>query len=170
VGREKTQRIARNAIIVVVLLASAIAIVSYAVHPQNVALHKLAVSDGALFDTKPAGAVNGRIYEKFGFHSEARDSPWLIVDLGRVYAIDGVRVYGRHDCCFDESVPMAVELSSDAATFNELAMRTEPFDQIDPWYIRPEQPAKARFVRVRSLKKTFLVLAELEVYGKPAAP
>jgi hypothetical protein len=162
------RRMVRATVVIVVLLASAVAIARFLIRPENVALHKLATSATTAFNTKPSGAVNGRIYEQYGFHSDNEASPWLRIDLGKPYDLTRIRVHGRHDCCFDQSIPMAVELSLDGENFTTLAERHEAFDQLDPWDIDPDQPARARYIRVRTLKKGLLVLTEVEAYGKPA--
>jgi hypothetical protein len=162
------RRVIRNAVIVVGLLASVSAIVSYVVRPKNIARDKPAIASSIGFDTKPSGAVNGRIYEQFGFHSNAEAAPWLRIDLESAYDITRIRVYGRHDCCFDQSIPMAVELSNDGQNFTGIAERRTPFDQLDPWEIVPVRPIRARYVRVRALNNTVLVLSEVEVYGNAA--
>lgn len=166
--REARRSALRNVIVIAGLLASVVAIASYVVRPKNIALHKHATGPSVAFDAPPSGAVNGRIYENFGYHSDHDPSPWLRIDLGGVYDITRIRVFGRHDCCFSQSIPMVVELSKDGSDFTTLAERTQPFDQIDPWEIVPDQPARARYVQVRKTSKGLLVLAEVEVYGHPA--
>jgi hypothetical protein len=165
-ARQKTVRTLQRAAILLVLVSCVTALSVTVLPPKNIALHKPATSSSVAFDTKPAGAVNGKVYEPFGFHSDTEDSPWLRIDLGRKYTITEARVYGRHDCCFDQSVPMLFEGSDDGETFRLIAERKDPFDQVRPWVILPGS-ARARFVRLRSTKKTPLVLAEVELNGKP---
>jgi hypothetical protein len=164
--RATRRRVVRNVVIVAGLLASVVAIATYVVRPENIARDKPAIASSVGFNTKPSGAVNGRIYEQFGFHSNAEASPWLRIDLEKAYDLTRIRVFGRHDCCFEQSIPIAVELSNDGQNFTSLAERDTPFDQLDPWEIVPETPVRARFLRVRALKTPLLVLTEVEAYGK----
>lgn len=131
-------------------------------HPQNLARHKSVQSSSAAYDTRPSGAVDGIRYGQLGFHSGSEHAPWLVVDLERVTAVREVRVYGRADCCFDQSVPLALETSNDGVTFNEVARRTKPFTQYEPWIVR--LATSARFVRLRTHRQSVLVLSELEIY------
>jgi hypothetical protein len=80
--------------------------------------------------------------------------------------LERVEAYGRADCCFDQSVPLAFEVSLDGKKYRRISERTELFTQSNPWVI-PGQGEIARFVRFRTLRKTYLVLAEVEVYGRP---
>ncbi|HEX4338003.1 MAG TPA: discoidin domain-containing protein [Polyangiaceae bacterium] len=162
---QKRRRTVRNALIVAGLVASLGAIAVEFVRPENIALHRPTKASSHALGTRPSGAVNGRIYEQYGFHSEKESSAWWRVDLEQTYAVTRIRVYGRHDCCFDQSIPMVVEVSNDGDHFHQIAGRVEAFDQLEPWEITPDEPVKTRFIRVRSLKDTNLVLTEVEVYG-----
>jgi len=166
--QQKRTLFVRRAVVAVGLLGSLAAIVATLISPENIALHKPATSATTAFDTRPSGAVNGRIYEQYGFHSDTQESPWLRIDLERTYDITRIRVHGRHDCCLGQSMPMVVELSFDGEKFHKIASRSAPFDQLDPWEINLEEPARGRYLRIRSRKKTVLVLTEVEAYGKPS--
>ena len=72
---------------------------------------------------------------------------------------------GRGDCCFDQSIPLAIEVSDDGVTYREMARRTSPFSQKEPWVVALPRVA-ARFVRLRTLRHSVLVVSELEVYGR----
>jgi hypothetical protein len=158
------RRLARNVLVGVVVLAALAVIVMTAVSPENIALHKRSTSSSAEFHTSPAGVVDGHAYEPLGFHSAEENSPWLRIDLGRPFDLTRVRVFGRHDCCFEQSIPLAVETSMDGDKFTVVATRTEAFDQIDPWEINLDSP-RARFLRVRHLGRGLLVLAEVQAFG-----
>jgi hypothetical protein len=49
--------------------------------------------------------------------------------------------------------------------YTKVAGRTEPFSQSDPW-VANTGAAVARFVWLRSERRAYLVLSEVEVYGK----
>jgi hypothetical protein len=136
--------------------------------PPNLALGRPAVASSVAWATTPAGAVDGVRYGWLGFHSAGPGSEWWSVDLGQAYALERVAVYGRADCCFDQSVPLGFEVSLDGKKYRRIAARTAAFSQSDPWLIAG-QGAVARFVRFRTLRKTQLVLGEVEVYGRATA-
>jgi hypothetical protein len=135
------------------------------VTPRNLALHCDVRASSESYSTTAAGAVDGIRYGQLGFHSAEESHPWLQLDLGRRYAISRVAAYGRADCCFDQSTPLAFEVSDDGVTYSQVAQRDEPFSQPDPWVIKPRQ-LTARFVRFQTLRRSFLVLSEVEVYGR----
>jgi hypothetical protein len=133
--------------------------------PRNRAFGHPVKSSSAAFGTAPAGAVDGDDTAPFGFHSELEESPWLRIDLGGAYRVTKVRVSGRGDCCFDQSIPLALEASSDGTTFHKIAERTEPFGQIDPWVLTGVE-FDARYVRLKTQRRSVLVLSEVEVFGR----
>jgi hypothetical protein len=133
--------------------------------PPNLALGRKAVASSAAWSTTPGAAVDGIRYgSQLGFHSAEEDGPWLAIDLGKAYALTRVAAYGRGDCCFDQSVPLAFEVSDDGAVYRQMDKRESRFSQSDPWVIRPEHVI-ARYVRFRTLRRSYLVLSEVEVYG-----
>jgi hypothetical protein len=121
-------------------------------------------SGGAMFSTLPAGAVDGSKSGQYGYHSVLEDSPWLSIDLGKRYALTSVKVYGRGDGYYDQSIPLALEVSDDGTTYRQIAERAEPFSASDPWVIKPAGVV-TQYVRLHTLRKSYLVLGEVEVYG-----
>jgi hypothetical protein len=132
----------------------------------NLARQASVTSSSRDFDTRPENVTDGYRYGQLGFHSAVEKSAWLELDLGRPQVITRVQAYGRGDCCFDQSVPLALEVSDDGADYRRVAVLKRPFTQYDPWVIRP-QALVARFVRFRTLRRAPLVLSEVEVYGHP---
>jgi hypothetical protein len=114
--------------------------------------------------TTGAGVVDGVKNGKFGFHSDLDDSPWVSIDLGRTFAISKVEVFGRGDGPFDQSVPLALEVSDDGTSYQQIALRGEAFSEYDPWIVRPIAVV-TRHVRLRTLRRAVLVLSEVEIYG-----
>lgn len=95
----------------------------------------------------------------FFFHTQLEDSPWVEFDLQRVETFSSVRVVNRLDCCQDRAHPLVIEASRDQKTWTEVARRTQG---ITEW--RAEFPTQsARWVRVRSLKKTMLHLKSVRI-------
>jgi hypothetical protein len=163
----KTKRAIRLVVSGAAALAALVYGVVWAFSSPNVALRRPVTSSSQSYDTTPDGAVDGRAYGQLGFHSANEDSPWLAIDLGRPYKISRVKVYGRGDCCFDQSVPLALEASDDGVTYRKVDERTESFSQFDPWVARP-RGVVARFIRLQTMRHSFLVTSEVEVYGRPA--
>jgi hypothetical protein len=158
-------RVGRQTAAAVCGLVLAVGLGRWIALPGNLALHRLAISSSTAFDTVPAGAVDGTKNGRFGFHSGEEDSPWLSIDLGAPRHIETVKVFGRGDCCFDQSVPLALETSDDGNSFRKLAERTNKFSETDPWVIEPG-PFVTRVLRLRTERRSFLVLSEVEVYGE----
>jgi hypothetical protein len=119
----------------------------------------------ASYGTTAAGATDGDRSTSYGFHSVENDAPWLSIDLGQRILIDRVKVFGRSDCCFDQSIPIVLEISDDGVNYREVATRTENFSDYSPWVV-PCQGAAARYVKLRVQRRTYLVVNEVEVYGK----
>jgi hypothetical protein len=131
---------------------------------KNLAASRPATSSSVALSTTPDGAVDGSKNGRSGFHSAEEDSPWWSVDLGEPFVLTRIRVFGRDDCCFDQSVPLALEVSDDGSTYRKVTERTQPFSQADPWVVTPQEVV-ARYLRLRTLRKSYLVLGEVEVNG-----
>jgi hypothetical protein len=158
--------LARLSRIVLALAAGAFLVRWLATHaplPGNIALNKFARSTTPAYDTAPQGAVDGKKDGRFGFHSAEESFPWLTIDLGRRHHIASIKVFGRGDCCFDQSVPLALEASDDGDSFHIVDERWTPFRESDPWVLSPEGLV-TRFLRLKVKRTSVLVLSEVEVY------
>jgi hypothetical protein len=113
----------------------------------------------------PSAVVDGVKDGRFGFHSVEQDPAWLAIDLGGPCAIRRVKVYGRGDCCHDQSIPLALEASDDGVAYTVIAERSKPFSEEEPWIVRLRDPVRARFLRLRTERRTYLVLSEVEAFG-----
>jgi hypothetical protein len=133
--------------------------------PKNLALGKTAVASSYLFSTAASGAVDGSRSGQYGYHSQLEESPWLSIDLGRAFSITKVKVFGRTDGYYDQSIPLILEVSDAGADYREVASRTETFSDYDPWVIKLAPPIVTRFLRLRTARRSYLVLGEVEVYG-----
>ena len=132
--------------------------------PKNLARHRPALSASRLFDTVPEAAVDGDTFTSFGFHSGLEDSPWLSIDLGQTYRLSKVKVYGRGDCCYDQSIPLlALEISENGVDFREIWRSAHP--SFPDLHLGTRGFCEARFVRLRTKRCLDLVLTEVEVYG-----
>jgi len=135
--------------------------------PTNIALHKRTiVSSNQANTTAPEGGLtDGSNGEPYGAHTAFEDNPWVRVDLGDVYQLKKIKIFNRTDCCFDEHLPLTLEISENEVSFSELDRRTTSFSQWSPWVFFPEGK-RARYIQVRGAKGKFVVLSELEAYGK----
>lgn len=93
------------------------------------------------------------------FHTNHEPSPWVQFDLGDGASFSSVEVANRRDCCSDRASFLVVEVSPDGARWTEIATRSGDFTT---WTARfPRQ--QARYVRVRSLKQTWLHFERVSV-------
>jgi hypothetical protein len=160
-------RFFRWAIAIVGCAVLLVLIVVRIVTPKNLALDKPASASSVTLSTLAAGAVDGSKNGTFGFHSQLEESPWLSIDLGRAFALTRIKVFGRGDGPYDQSIPLALEVSDDGVTYQEIALRNEPFSESSPWIV-DAGGVVTRFLRLKARRTTFLVLSEVEVNG--AAP
>jgi hypothetical protein len=162
----KTARMVRVLVGAGVALALLVNIGMRLFSPKNLALDKPAVASSYMFSTAASGAVDGSRSGTYGYHSQLEDSPWLSIDLGREFSIQRVEVFGRTDGHYDQSVPITLEVSDDATNYGEIAVRAEPFSDYDPWVVKLAPPRVTRYLRLRTTRRSYLVLGEVEVYGK----
>jgi hypothetical protein len=163
----KLLRTGRVTVLAVAVLALPLGAAAWSRVPTNLALNKPVTASSRSQETNPEGVVDGRLYGRFGFHSATEDRPWVVIDLGQVHHITDAQVFGRHDCCFTQSVPLAFEVSVDGKEYRSLATKKDAFVSLEPWIIA-DTNASARYVRLRTInKKSNLVLTEVIVNGRP---
>lgn len=97
---------------------------------------------------------------RYFFHTREEKEPWLEFDLERERSVKSVKIANRNDCaeCPDRAVPLVVEISNDRETWNEIGRKEKSFQD---WDLKIDQ--KARWVRFRSLKKTFLHFRQVRI-------
>jgi F5/8 type C domain len=165
--RTASRRRLFDGVLIGVVLAGGVAMgIAWARSSPNVALHKSVAASSVAFDTTPDGVVDGLIYGQLGFHSTEEESPWVAIDLGARHAIDRVEIFGRSDCCYDQSLPLVAEISDDGVSYRDVGTRNDPLRPFDPWALDLGL-AGARFVRVRTPRVAYLVLSEVRVFGHP---
>lgn len=130
--------------------------------PPNLALKRPVEAAPAGFATEASEAVDGIRFGAIGYHSEG-NSPWLRVDLEGEHTVRRVALYGRGDCCFGASLPLTVEGSRDGSSYEVLGQITEPFKPFRPSVLQL-QPKSVRYLRLRSPRRSPLMIAEVEVY------
>jgi hypothetical protein len=147
------------------LLAAAVLALGTRPRSPNVALrHPVTASGLDPRSPDPAALVDGEPFGAFGVRTALDRSPWVMVDLGSVYAIDEVVVYHRGDGNVDDGLPLVVEASLDAQAFSALGRRAERFTQDEPFRLDAHR-ARGRYVRVRLDRPGYLALTEIEVHG-----
>lgn len=163
----KIRRVARIAVAAIGTVALLVFVGVRLFAPKSIARGKPAQASSVIVPTAPAsGAVDGEKNGSFGFHSTLEDSPWLSIDLGQDISITKIKVFGRGDSDFGQSVPLALEVSEDGTDYREIARRADPFSEQDPWVITAA-PFVTRFLRLHTLRHSYLVLSEVEVFGNP---
>lgn len=161
----KWARIFRIGITAAATVALLVMLVIRLLTPKNIALGRSVTASSAGFSTAAVGAVDGSKTGGYGFHSSLEDSPWLSIDLGRNFAITKVRVFGRGDSGpYDQSIPLALEVSDDGTNYQQIALRSEPFSEYEPWIVQPGARV-ARYLRLKTMRSSYLVLSEVEVNG-----
>lgn len=94
------------------------------------------------------------------FHTTEEENPWLQFDLGALHSVSRVELTNRSDCCNERAVPLSVEVSTDGNNFVSVARRDAGFVTWDARF-----PAvKARWVRLRVLKKTYFHLNGVRIF------
>jgi hypothetical protein len=130
---------------------------------QNLALHKPVRMSTVLLGS-PEAVVNGFIeWGSYGVHSRSVGPAWVQIDLEGTFSLGEVRVFGRGDGYYSDSVaPIAVELSGDGRTFTRAAVCDPVVTQVSPCRAKLGGAA-ARYVRLSH--PSHLVLSEVEVFG-----
>jgi F5/8 type C domain len=163
----KIARFMRLAIAVLVALGLLTWIGIKIFSPKNYALNRPATASSVhpAYGAPAPGANDGSKSGRFDFCSAEEELPWWMVDMQKPVNIGLIKVFGRGDCCYDQSVPLALEVSDDGTTFRQIADRTTSFSEANPWVIRPDG-VTARFIRLRTQRRSVLVLSEVEVYAR----
>ncbi|XP_061186886.1 fucolectin-7-like [Saccostrea echinata] len=89
---------ARSMLLILVLVCVAeIKVVAFHDHFRNVAYGKHAIQSSSHPKFPASKAVNGLLSD-FS-HTEKERSPWLRIDLGRIYEIHQIEIFARKSCC-----------------------------------------------------------------------
>lgn len=92
-------------------------------------------------------------------------NPWWIIDLQAPKLLGSVTIVNRTDCCPDRAVPLVLELSADGQNWREVARRVDTFRTWKPSFA----PSKARYVRLRALRRTLLHFKDVRIHAAPGA-
>jgi hypothetical protein len=127
-----------------------------------------------------AGAVDGIINGKWGFHTADEEKPWWQLDLGRPTAIDRVVLYNRTDLA-ERTARIMVLLSDDGKAFHQVYQHDGTvfygFSDKKPLVVALHG-RQGRYLRLQLPGRSYFHLDEVEVYaagdrqniahGKPA--
>lgn len=134
-------------------------------------------SRGVTVESDASNALDGDISQHYKFHTDVEDSPWWMVDLDLPHEITEIRVYNRMDTGNDEVRNRAslikIEVGESLDAFVEVYRSSGAlaFGGIDgfPLIWTAFSSIKARYVRIVSLKRTFLHLNQVQIFGRVIA-
>ncbi len=93
------------------------------------------------------------------FHTNDDNEPWVQIDLGKEQEFSLIEIVNRRDFGPDRAIPLAVEVSNDGQHWREVARQKTTFTV---WTTRIA-PTRARYVRAKALRKTWLHLERVTV-------
>lgn len=111
--------------------------------------------------TPGSHVVDGNMTGIF-FHTSEEANPWVEFDLQKPTRVKSVFVKNRTDCCSERAVPLVVEVSNDRNQWTEVARRNEDFRTWNAEFA----PREARYVRLRTLRKTWLHLEKVQIHDR----
>lgn len=149
--RRRRSRVAFTAGLLAVCLAVLVSAVVSMVTPTDLAAGKPWRTSSSL-----SAAYSAKIF----FHTNEEMNPWFEIDLGEIKSVSRLYVKNRADARWERAVPLIVELSNDRSTWQAVAKRESPFAIWEPSFA----PSKARYVRLRVPRVTFLHLEQVKVY------
>lgn len=123
----------------------------------------------------PLGAVSGVKTGRFGFHTEAEDNPWWMLDLGKTYEVDRIVVYNRGDGAQERARHLSIFVcEAEEKPWQEVYRAENVFgglsDDRAPLTIDfGSWPKSVRFVKISLNGRNYLHLDEVEVYGRDRA-
>ncbi len=113
-----------------------------------------------------AGAVDGQIRGRFGFHTDQQDDPFWQVDLGDDYELGRVVIYSPH--VPERAARLRVLLSVDGQRWRQVYQHEDrPLAALDgsqPLTV-PLAKRRARFVRLQVPGRTWLHLDQVQVFA-----
>jgi hypothetical protein len=159
VGRALVQRWMRT-LLGVVLLASVLfgALALYSAHSRAPNL-----AQGKPWQTSSSNqSVPTAQRNEYFFHTLDEDSPWVELDLQRPAEFSVVEVVNRRDCCPERAAPAVIEVSMDRKRWKEVSRRNDSYSVWEAHFA----PVRARYVRVRVIRRSILHLAEVAVRAR----
>jgi hypothetical protein len=164
VGSLLLQRAVRSfffALLTVAVIVGGIVAVQRLTAKPDLAAGKPWRASSALDKCKPQEHYCASARTDIFFCTIEEPNPWVEIDLGQATTFSEIEVVNRSDCCPDRAVPLAAEVSLDQSTWREVARRQDTFSV---WRAK-FAPQKARYVRLRALRRTILHLEKVSVRG-----
>ena len=125
----------------------------------NLARGKTWRASSTLIACRPIEKGGCPLREGVFFHTKEEMNPWIEYDLGRVDSFSRVVVENARDGLHMRAVPLIAEVGDDQESWREIARITTNFDE----WATSFPPVKARYVRFRVPKLSYLHLARIEI-------
>jgi hypothetical protein len=145
------------------VLGGLVALLAFALMPPegpDLAAGKRWEASSAYVGYAVSGIKPARATEPALFCTNEDDQPWWSLDMGAASSIGSVTIVNRADCCIERAPPLVVEVSVDGKKWREVARTTEAFRTWRPKF----RATTARFVRLRSLRRTYLHMKDVRVH------
>ncbi|QEH96141.1 discoidin domain-containing protein [Gluconobacter thailandicus] len=127
-------------------------------------------SAGTTTQEDSARAVRDHVPEFYAFHTDLENNPWWKIDLENIYKIEEIRIYNRIDRDSERGLRFAIEILKNGDWEKVFEKNNDNmFGGIDgdPFIWRPENPIKAREIRIKSLAiEDFLHYQKIEIFGR----
>lgn len=162
VGRVLLQRAVRSFGLLAILagfVAGGVLVTKRVNRAPDIALGKPWRASSTLEKCKPAEHYCASAKTDIFFHTVEEQEPWVEIDLGKPTRFSVVDITNRTDCCPDRAVPIVIEVGNDQAAWHKVASRKETFTE---WHAQ-FAPQTARYVRVRSTRRTVFHLEKVAV-------
>lgn len=99
----------------------------------------------------------------FCFHSNEEDSPFITVDLAKIFTVKRIEIVNRTNMCQDRAATLAVWISSDEKEWQKV---WEAENWEDAWEIEfDEKSYKARYVKIGLQELNYFHLNSVKIYG-----
>jgi hypothetical protein len=147
------QRWLRIGLATVVLLVAAVGIRSLVIGPNLIADRPFTTS--SIYEP----CAHKGMCSELMFHTLPQENPWVEFDLGSVKPVHRVEITNRSDCCAERIVGLLVELSTDNATWTQVARNDSVFSKWTPTFAK----RRARYVRLRIPHNTSLHLDDVAI-------
>jgi hypothetical protein len=128
-------------------------------------------SNAKSVEADSAGAVNGDFEMLYGFHTDEEERPWWQVRLNGSAFIEAILIYNRNDhpAIAARAMPLAIQLSDDGVGWTTVHITSlgGPIWGLDgqPLIWQAPKDSTAQYVRLEVLRRSYLHLIEVEVYG-----
>lgn len=148
-----------------VLVASAVVLLSawgtvVLAQPKDLAKGKAWRISSIGLECNPREHKCGDLRTDIFFHTKNEQEPWFEFDLATPTSFSSLTIRNRMDMGVARASPLVIEATDDHVTWKELARQVDPFITWTPSF----PSVRARYVRVRVLKKTWLHLEGVEVH------